>query len=243
MKYNLWDLPKLFWRILFFLDLHDILRVMRVSQRLRVLSSHDNMWREILLRFNLQALLTVPISKPLYEFFCEDVITTRVLHGRYEYQSEKGLVSSHMQPYDMSSVTLLVSSASFGNEHHSMGRIQMMLCYRSGQVEILQGALRFSMTRGCFCICSSVFGATVRGPVFSVAIAQSNRKWANQSQQLFKAHKGGIRLVMTPALMEGKTKGSMVNESDVIAVSRPPPEGVEPINASEFVQALSPDRR
>lgn len=216
---------------------------MQVSQRLHVLASHDNVWRELLLRFNLQSLLTVPIRKPLYQFFCDDVITTRVLHGRYEYQAEKGLVSSHMQPYDMSSVVLIVSSATFGNVHHSIGRIQMMLSYRSGQVEILQGALRFSVTRRCFTICSAVFGSPTRGPVFSVAVAQSNRKWANQSQQLFKAHKGGIRLVMTPALVEGKTRGSMLNESDVIAVSRPPPEGVEPMNATEFVQqAMSPDR-
>ena len=164
-------------------------------------------------------------------------ITTRVLHGRYEYQSEKGLVSSHMQPYDMSSVVLIVSSATFGNVHHSLGRIQMMLSYRSGQVEILQGALRFSVTRRCFCICSSVFGAPTRGPVFSVAVAQSNRKWANQSQQLFKAQ-WWIRLV-TPALVEGRSRGSMVNESDDCG-GRPPPEGVEPMNATEFVHRQYP---
>lgn len=224
-KYNFWDLPKIFWRITAYCSDTTILNLMRVSQRFSVLATHDNVWRDILFRYNLQALIAFPIRKPLYRYFIEDIITTKALHGRYEFEAHSvGGMTDRFSPYNISLAVFIASTASLGNQWHTIGRGQLMITYRSGNVEVLQGALRFSSVRKCLIFCSGIFGSPLRGPVFTIAVAQVKRKWANQSQASLAAHQGGIRLVMTPVLVEGKTKGSLITETDVIAVSRPPPD-------------------
>jgi hypothetical protein len=193
------------------------------------------MWKEMFLRLNLQSLLTVPIEKPLYRFFLEEVVTTRVLSGRYEFAAA---ASSDSTVYPVQSVTLVVASATLGWMRHAIGRCQILTTYRNS-VEILNGVVRFSPKRRCFVFCCSNFGSPVRSVLFTVMVAQANRRWANQSPQMFADHQGGFRLVMTPTLLqEGPTKLSLLTETDVIAVSRPPPVGVVPVAVSPLARDL-----
>jgi hypothetical protein len=233
-SFRLWDLPRLFWRIVHFCCDEALAALICCSKRLYELCTHDTLWKEILLRFNLQSLLTVPVEKPLYRYFVDDIITTKVLSGRYEYAS----ASTDSNVYPVQAVTLVVSSASLGWLRHTIGRFQMLTSYRNS-VEILNGVVRFSPKRRCFIFCCSNFGSTIRSVLFVVMVAQANRRWANQSQQMFAAHQGGFRLVMTPMLLhEGPTKLSLLTETDVIAVSKPPPEGVVPMGVSPLARDI-----
>lgn len=224
----LWDVPKLFWRVTSFCRDVEIFNLLLVNHRFHTLSTHDHVWKEILSRYNLIALTSFPLRKSLRGYFLEDVLTTRALHGRYDFEAQPSTSATfdRHSPYNITSAVLIVSSATLGNQLHGLGRCQLMISYRSGSVEVLQGCLRFSGVRKCFILCSSVFGAPVRGPVFTVAVALAKRKWANQSTASLQAHQGGIRLVMTPVLLEGKCKGSLITETDIVAVSRPPPDAV-----------------
>ena len=233
-SYHLWDLPRLFWRIAHFSDDESLVALIRSSKRLYELCTHDTLWREIFLRFNLQSLMTVPVEKSLYRYFIEDIVTTKVLAGRYEFAA----ASTDSAVYPVQAVTLVVSSASLGWLRHSIGRFQMLTSYRN-TVEMLNGVVRFSPRRRCFCFCGSSFGNTIRSVLFLVMVAQANRRWANQAPQMFAAHQGGFRLVMTPILLlEGQAKASLLTETDIIAVSRPPPEGVVPIAVSPLARDI-----
>ncbi len=232
--FRLWDLPRLFWRIAHFCDDKSLAALISCSRRLHELCTHDTLWKEVFLRLNLQSLLTVPIDKPLYLYFIEDIITTRVLAGRYEFAS----ASTDSSVYPVQAVTLVVSCAAFGWLRHTVGRFQMLTSYRNS-VEIINGVVRFSAKRKCFVFCGSSFGSSIRSVLFLVMVAQANRRWANQSQQMFSAHQGGFRLVMTPMLLlEGPTKLSLLTETDVIAVSKPPPEGVVPVSVSPLARDI-----
>jgi hypothetical protein len=225
---KLWDIPKVFWRMATFCQDNELFALLSVNQRFHTLSAHDHVWKEILHRYNLHALLSFPLRKSLRSYFLEDVLTTRALHGRYDFEAQLSSAATfdRHSPYNITSAVLIVSTAALGNQLHAMGRCQLMISYRSGSVEVLQGCLRFSGVRKCFIFCSSVFGAPIRGPVFTVTIALAKRKWANQSAASLQAHQGGLRLVMTPFLAEGKCKGSLITETDIVAVSRPPPDAV-----------------
>jgi hypothetical protein len=227
-EFKLWDIPKMFWKVAVYLQDTDMFELMLVNHRFFTLATHDHVWKELLHRYNLHALISFPLRKSLYRYFIEDVVTTRALHGRYDFEAQMLANASFERhsPYNIVTAVLIASTATLGNEWHAMGRCQLMISYRSGSVEVLQGCLRFSGVKRCFIFCSSVFGAPVRGPVFTIAVALAKRKWANQSAQSLQAHQGGIRLVMTPVLMEGKCKGSLITETDIVAVSRPPPDAV-----------------
>jgi hypothetical protein len=234
-NFQLWNLPKLFWRVLSFMDEPSLcLGVMRVCRRWHTLATHDSLWREMFLRLNLQSLLTVPVAKPLYRYFLEDVITTRTLHGRYEFTAAP---SQDPQLYNVQSAGLIVSTAWLGNTLHPIGRVLLTITFRN-TVEVLQGAARFSLSRRCFVFCCVPFGSASRGPVFTVAVAQANRRWANESPEMFSKHQGGIRLVMTPVILEGRSKGLQITETDIVAVSRPPPEGITPLHVSPLSRDL-----
>lgn len=251
--FEVWDLPKVFWKIVGYLTgrIEDLISLLLVNHRFHVLTTHDHIWRDVLAQYNLQALVarisegaattTTTASSPsgtpsglstspsLYRYFIDDIVTTKALHGRYDFEAHSaGGISDRFSPYNITSAVLIVSSATLGNAWHGMGRGQLMITFRGGAVEILQGCLRFSGVRRCFMFCSCTFGSTNRGPVLTIAVAQVKRKWANQSAASYSVHAGGTRLVMTPVLHEGKTKGGLLSETDVIAVGRPPPPGQAP---------------
>lgn len=224
---NLWDLPRLVWRITTFCEESIIFSLMRVSKRFHTLVTHDNVWRDLYNRFNLTALLRIlpssslPPERSLHQLFLEEILTTRALLGRYEFQA-----AENIDTFNIQHVIFIISEASFGNSRHRIGRGQILITYRN-TAEVLQGALRFSPQMRSFVLCCNTFGSTQRGPVFMVAVAQANRKWANQSPDLYNAHLGGTRLIMTPMIIESITKGSQMTEAEVIAVSKAPVEGSE----------------
>ena len=224
VKLNIWDLPKLVWRITTFCDEGIIFALMLVSRRFHTLVTHDNVWRDLYTRFNLNALLNIfpkPVlaDRSLHQLFLEEIMTTRVLHGRYEFDAAES-----NDTFNIQHVVFIISEASFGNSRHAIGRGQILITYRS-TAEVLQGALRFSPQMRSFVLCCNTFGSTQRGPVFMVAVAQANRKWANQHADVFARHHGGTRLIMTPMIIESITKGSQMTEAEVIAVSKPPLPG------------------
>eukprot|EP00758_Cryptobia_borreli_P003036 Tbor_TRINITY_DN3475_c0_g1::TRINITY_DN3475_c0_g1_i1::g.3764::m.3764 len=216
---TLWDLPRVTWHIISYLDEQGIFALLRVSHRLYSLASHDNVWAEQYKRFNLHALLhLMPHSerngRSLYKIFLEDIITSKILKGKFEFEAAE---DSDM--FNILHVVFIVNEATFGNSHHKVGRGQILITYRSS-AEVLQGSLRFSPHLKSFVFCCNTFGSNNRGPVFIVALALANRKWANQANVMFLRHRGGLRLVMTPMIIEGITKGSLVTEADVLEVSR-----------------------
>lgn len=199
--------------------------MMQVSRRLYTLMTHDTVWREMLVRFNLNAMLQVTsrevlAEKSLHALFIEDIMTSKVLCGRYEFEAEE-----ENQMFNIQQVIFIVSQATFGNTSHCVGRGQLLITYRN-TAEVLQGSLRFSPQLKSFVLSCNTFGSNQRGPVFMVAAAQANKKWANQCPRMFNAHRGGLRLVMTPMIIEGITKGSQMTEAEIIGVSRPPAPGV-----------------
>ena len=225
LSLTLWDLPKLTWRVAQFMEEKEVFAMMQVSRRLYTLMTHDNVWREMLVRYNLNALMQVTsrevlAEKSLHAFFTEDIMTSKVMCGRYGFEADEDNFVFNIQQ-----VIFIVSPASFGNTSHSVGRGQLLITYRN-TAEVLQGSLRFSPHLKSFVLSCNTFGSNQRGPVFMVAVAQANKKWANQCPKMFSAHRGGLRLVMTPMIIEGITKGSQMTEAEIIGVSRPPPPGV-----------------
>ncbi|GET93326.1 hypothetical protein, conserved [Leishmania tarentolae] len=232
-------------------DVVTLVQLMRVSRSAYLLATGDAVWKPLLASMNLRPLLAAyERDKHYYNFFLEDVITTRSLHGHYTFQAENAVSSSHESVnttsgtksaamkrghasqdedslhddiFNIASLQLLISAASLGQSNHLIGRVQLLLTYKNESMEVLQGSCRFSVHRRCFSLCCSAFGAVKRGPVFTVAIATVTKPWANESFHHFSEHKNGIRLVMTPVLWEGQSPGSQITENDILVVSRPKP--------------------
>ncbi|KEG08402.1 hypothetical protein DQ04_07271020 [Trypanosoma grayi] len=247
-KPTLWDFGRLFFRVLSFCNCFDLCNVMLVCKRFYQIATHDALWRGILTGMNLQPLLCMPSTpaQDYYRYFIDQIITTKALHGHYFFMATPSedtwetfntTLSSntakrtvlHNSPtilddsvYPIEAVTLLLSSATIGQMYHTIGRVQLLIDYKDTATEVIQGAARFSWRRGCFMFCCSSFGSDVRGPVFTVAISTVVKPWPNQSAEQFEAHRDGLRLIMTPALLEGRDPGSRITETDLVCVSRPP---------------------
>ncbi|KAH9582238.1 F-box domain [Trypanosoma melophagium] len=261
-KATIWNTSRVFIRVLSFCNCSDLCNVMLVCKRFYYHATRDKLWKSILNRMNLQPLLSMPESptQDYYQYFIEQIITTKAIHGHYfftaaipleeslgfgsfnqivrgkskwgsddEYDDDgKGIsVFSLYSPtthdasiYTVETITLRLSPAGLGQLNHSIGRVQMLIGYKDKVSEIIQGAARFSWRRKCFLFCCSSFGASLRGPVFTVAINTVQKPWPNQSVEQFNSHKGGLRFIMTPALLEGNATESRINETDVLSVSR-----------------------
>ncbi|KAI5691317.1 hypothetical protein MNV84_08026 [Leishmania braziliensis] len=228
-----------------------LVQLMRVNRAAHRLATSDAVWNPLLVSMNLPPLLTAyERDRGYYNFFVEDIITTRALHGHYTFQATNtmsdtrgsvgatsrsrsaGMSHDHASRdedsleediFNIASLQLLISSASLGQSNHLIGRVQLLLTYKNESMEVLQGSCRFSVHRRCFSLCCSAFGTMKRGPVFTVAIATVTKPWANEDSQHFTEHKNGIRLVMTPVLWEGQSPGSQITENDILVVSRPKP--------------------
>ncbi|KPI87009.1 hypothetical protein ABL78_3921 [Leptomonas seymouri] len=224
---------------------------MRVCRASHLLATCDEVWKPILNGMNLPPLLSAyDRTADYYAFFLNEIITTRALHGHYNFQASNNTASSHgngsitsgshiggdgnrnalldddsLQEdiFNIASLQLLISAASLGQSNHRIGRVQLLLTYKNDSMEVLQGSCRFSAFRRCFSLCCSAFGAVKRGPVFTVAVATVTKPWANEGFQHYSEHKNGIRLVMTPVLWEGQSPGSQITEKDILVVSCPRP--------------------
>ncbi|AYU83612.1 hypothetical protein conserved [Leishmania donovani] len=232
-------------------DVVTLVQLMRVNRSAHLLATSDAVWKPLLVSMNLPPLLAAyERDKDYYDFFVEDVITTRALHGHYTFQAANAASGSRESVsttsgsrsavmnrdyvsrdedslqddiFNIASLQLLISAASLGQSNHLIGRVQLLLTYKNESMEVLQGSCRFSVHRRCFSLCCSAFGTVKRGPVFTVAVATVTKPWANEGFQHFSEHKNGIRLVMTPVLWEGQSPGSQITENDILVVSRPKP--------------------
>ncbi|ESS63800.1 hypothetical protein TCDM_08277 [Trypanosoma cruzi Dm28c] len=245
-RFRLWDFPRLFFRILFFCDCYTVCSAMLVCRRFHQIATHDTVWRNILNSMNLQPLLELPKTptQDYYQYFLEEVITTRALHGQYLFRavspeekwydiegtggkgSAKKNAPQHSPIFDdshypISMAMLLISPASLGQMNHPIGRMQLLIEYKDKRKENIEGIARFSWHRRCFVFCCSSNVPGVRGQVFTVAISTARKPWYNQSMEQFEAHKGGLRFIMTPVLLEGAIPGSRITEMDVVSVSCP----------------------
>jgi hypothetical protein len=241
----------LFAVIASYCDLPTVVQLMQLSRASHQLATSDEVWKPILCSMNLPPLLAAyDRSVDYYDFFLNDVVTTRALHGHYTFQAANNMAGSHESAsnasgsrtgggsnrdhlrdddslqediFNIASLQLLISAASLGQSNHLIGRVQLLLTYKNDSMEVLQGSCRFSIFRRCFSLCCSAFGTVKRGPVFTVAVATVTKPWANEGFQHFSEHKNGIRLVMTPVLWEGQSPGSQITEKDILMVSRPRP--------------------
>ncbi|EKF32399.1 hypothetical protein MOQ_003754 [Trypanosoma cruzi marinkellei] len=245
-RFRLWDFPRLFFRILFFCDCYTVCSVMLVCRRFHQIATHDTVWRNILSSMNLQPLLELPKTptQNYYQYLLEEVITTRALHGQYLFRAlspeetwygiertrGKGGVKKNAPQhslifddshYPINMAMLLISPASLGQMNHPIGRVQLLIEYKDQKKENIEGIARFSWHRRCFVFCCSSNVSGVRGQVFTVAISIARKPWYNQSMEQFEAHKGGLRFIMTPVLLEGAIPGSRITEMDVVSVSCP----------------------
>lgn len=232
------DNPCVVERCLPYLDFRTLCQLLRVNKNIYAIATGDPFWKDLLYSFNLQPLLrTLSVTKDYYRFFLEEIITTGALHGHYTYvATTPGKSSSNAacgSPLDadcifpFAELTLRLSSASLGQMYHPIGRAQIFTRFQDDSMEIMQGTCRFSPYRGCFSLCYNTLTTDLRGPVFTIAITQVLKQWPYEEAKHFETHRGGIRLVMTPVLLEGPNPGSQITEKDILAVSKAP-SGREP---------------
>ncbi|ESL10043.1 hypothetical protein TRSC58_02229 [Trypanosoma rangeli SC58] len=243
---RLWKFDRLFC-ILYFCDCYTVCRVMLVCSEFYKLATHDKVWKNILYCMNLRPLLDLPNTptRGYYRYFIDDIITTRALHGQYSFRAVSageqltdmergrgnGAVKGDMPQFlpsfaedfncHVETATLHFSSALLGQMNHPIGRVQLLLEYSDTSKELIEGVARFSWHRRCFVFCCGSSELGVRGHVFTVAISSVEKPWCNQSMEQFEAHKGGLRLIMAPMLLEGEIRGSKITEMDIVSVSRP----------------------
>lgn len=259
------EVPRLFWTLLQFCDPSTLASAAQVCRRWNLLFCHDTFWEKMFIQFNLQAVLcNIPaaftqggnsspasrrktLSSPsrrltaggeddvlcgtsrLFRYFIDEVVSGAFLRGCFSFEGDAGL------EYAVSSLTMLVTPAQLGS-CRSISKVRLNLQYRAGDEE-WNGAIRFSAVRKCFVMCFSPLNIRIRGPCYAVVVAVAQRKWANQSNEQFAKHKGGLRLILTPISVQGTARFSEVTETDVLSVSRPPPRGAAPGGGSP---SLSP---
>ncbi|RNF03148.1 hypothetical protein TraAM80_06006 [Trypanosoma rangeli] len=241
-----WSFDCLFC-ILHFCDCYTVCRVMLVCSEFYKLATHDKVWKNILHSMNLRPLLDLPNTptQGYYRYFIDDIITTRALHGQYSFKAvsadeqltdiERGRCDSAVRGdmpqylpsfaedfnYHIKAATLFFSSASLGQMNHPIGRVQLLIEYSDTSRELIEGVARFSWYRRRFVFCCGSSELGVRGHVFTVAISSVEKPWRNQSMEQFEAHKGGLRFIMAPVLLEGEIPGSRITEMDIVSVSCP----------------------
>ncbi|RNF26574.1 uncharacterized protein Tco025E_01344 [Trypanosoma conorhini] len=237
-----------FFCILCFCDCDTVCRVMLLCSEFYKLATHDKVWKNIIRSMNLQPLLALPKTptQGYYRYFLDDIITTRALHGQYSFRAntaEAQLAAAEptrggdgmkvampqylpcfgeISKYHIHTATLICSPASLGQMNHPIGRVQLLIEYIDKSKEMIEGVARFSWHRKCFVFCCSSPESGIRGQVFTVAISSVEKPWCNQSMEQFGAHKGGLRFVMAPVLLEGAIPGSKITEMDLVSVSCPP---------------------
>lgn len=218
---ELHDYPPAFWGVMSFCDFKTIVAIQLVCRRFNELAVADTPWRELLIRMNLKPLMdkffcSSPPMMPLRDFFLTQILTGRVLHGHYTFNGDK------TDPlYTIMNVVLVIGPGFHGQRNHQIARVHILITYRNTS-EVIHGIVRFSILRRTFVFCCSVVGSSIRGPVFTVTVATVNKRWANQTVEEHAEHQRGLRLILAPLLVEGKSKGSQVTENDVICVSQPP---------------------
>lgn len=239
-----WEVTRVFHAVVAYSGYRALCQLLRVNTKFHAMATSDTIWKQLMTEsLNLQPLVaSLRVTQQYYRFFIDEILTTRALQGHYTFVSAaaqqqgnavgggsrtlsplaSGSLHNGWDIYNFDAVTLLITSATFGQTNHPVGRVQLLIRYKNETMEVLQGSCRFSSYRRCYSFCTSAFSCPVRGPIFTVAVAQVHKPWPGESPQHFLSHKGGIRLVMTPSILEGKNPGSQVTETDVIAVSKPP---------------------
>lgn len=240
-----WGSPEVFALIADYAGSRALCQLMRVNTAFYAAATSDAIWYALMTeRLNLLPLVTeAGVTSGYHRFFLDEVITTRALQGHYTFNaavSPAAAAAASSQSsfslgqlgggfgsgggasdvFTIEAVSLLMSSATFGQTNHPIGRVQLLIRYKGDTMEVLQGSCRFSVHRRCFSFCCNAFSAPVRGPVFTVTVALVGKPWPNESPQHFTGHRRGLRLIMAPMLLEGRICGSQVTETDVIAVSK-----------------------
>jgi hypothetical protein len=211
------DVPKVAWCVLSFLDPREVARMRVVSRRMRDLASHDSLWLTIAGILLLRRLLPRQPPTDVLNYLVNRTMCAESICGTYTFEG-KDLVKS---------ARLVVTSARLGFTR-PIARAKLTIEFHStpGLQDVCHFALRYHLSDKKFHGNSRRRGlrSMVDGPRFSIIAAPHRRQWVDELSEHFERTRGGLRLILTIEQPNTWTSlfGSEVN--DLIMVARRAPE-------------------
>uniref|UniRef100_A0A7S1M7S1 F-box domain-containing protein n=1 Tax=Neobodo designis TaxID=312471 RepID=A0A7S1M7S1_NEODS len=211
------DIPKVAWAILCYLQPHEVARARAVCRRIRDLASADSLWLTIAGNLLLRRLLPRQLPQGILSYLVSNTMTGASLCGKYTYAGTTSVKEA----------TLLITPARLGFRRN-VARVSLEVCFADMEwqaTEVCTGVMRYSVRDKKFIIVTRRKGirGMVNGPRLSLIAAPHRRAWLDEKPEHFERNRNGLRLVLTvEEPCTWSTLGKDVN--DLIVVTRRAPE-------------------
>ena len=210
------DIPKIAWAILCYLQPHEVARTRAVCKRLRELASADMLWLSIAANLLLRRLLPRQLPTGVLQHLVNYTMPGKSLCGTYTYAGTNNVKEA----------TLVISPASLGFRR-GVARVRLEITFHHTPMDadVCHGVMRYSVRDKKFLVITRRrgFRGMVNGPRLTLIAAPHRRPWIDETPEHFEQGRNGLRLLIT---VEEPCTWSTLNMdvNDLIVVTRRAPE-------------------